>query len=179
MTLALDVKDTIQELIKAKKNIRIYPENNPVYARTINNVYSRMTTILDSSGSLSLKIKQHDIFFEGETVYHTGNLADKREVLVTAKSFKKAKSSEAKKYNESIQAGKPLFSAGAISATISTQQQEDVNKYIKDKLKLERVINRNCHYEERSDAVIFLIEFTSGDCFTVFAMTKLKDLVFL
>lgn len=71
MTLALDVKDTIQELIKAKKNIRIYPENNPVYARTINNVYSRMTTILDSSGSLSLKIKQHDIFFEGETVYHS------------------------------------------------------------------------------------------------------------
>ncbi|GMT47206.1 MAG: PBS lyase [bacterium] len=71
MTLAQDVKDTVQELIKAKKNLRIYPENNPVYARTINNVYSRMTTILDSSGSLSLKIKQHDIFLAGETVYHS------------------------------------------------------------------------------------------------------------
>ncbi len=71
MTLAQDVKDTIQELIKAKKNLRIYPENNPVYARTINNVYSKMTAILDSSGSLSLKIKQHDIFFEGEAVYHS------------------------------------------------------------------------------------------------------------
>ncbi|VAX28514.1 hypothetical protein MNBD_NITROSPIRAE02-1128 [hydrothermal vent metagenome] len=71
MTLTQDVKETIQELIKAKKNLRIYPENNPVYARTINNVYSRITTILDSSGSLTLKIKQHDIFFEGETVYHS------------------------------------------------------------------------------------------------------------
>lgn len=71
MTLAQDVKDTVQELIKAKKNLRIYPENNPVYARTINNVYSKMTAILDSSGSLSLKIRQHDIFLAGETVYHS------------------------------------------------------------------------------------------------------------
>ncbi len=71
MTLAQDVKETIQELIKAKKNLRIYPENNPVYARTINNLYSRMTTILDSSNPLTLKIRQHDIFLEGETVYHS------------------------------------------------------------------------------------------------------------
>jgi len=71
MTPVQDVKELIQGLVKAKKNLRIYPENNPVYARTINDIYLRMTTILDSAGSLSLKIRQHDIFFDGESVYHS------------------------------------------------------------------------------------------------------------
>ncbi|NOZ25332.1 MAG: HEAT repeat domain-containing protein [Nitrospirae bacterium] len=70
MTLVQDVKEIIQGIVKAKKNLRIYPENNPIYAKTIDDIHSRMTSILDYSDSLSLKIRQHDIFLDGETVYH-------------------------------------------------------------------------------------------------------------
>ncbi|HEB76813.1 MAG TPA: HEAT repeat domain-containing protein [Nitrospirae bacterium] len=70
MTHAQEVKEIIQALVKAKKNLRIYPENNPVYARIVDDIHSRITSVLEYTGELSLKIRQHDIFFDGESVYH-------------------------------------------------------------------------------------------------------------
>ena len=35
-------KDIIQSLVKAKKIIRLYPENNPIYAKTIEENFSKL-----------------------------------------------------------------------------------------------------------------------------------------
>ncbi len=69
MDLSKDVKEFIQALVKAKKNFRIYPANNPVYTRTIDDVHSRMSALLEHVDSLVLRVRQHEILFEEEKVY--------------------------------------------------------------------------------------------------------------
>jgi len=63
-------KDIIQALTKAKKTIRMYPDNNPIYIKTIDDTLSRFTDFFDLRDELSLRIKQNEIFFESEQVYH-------------------------------------------------------------------------------------------------------------
>lgn len=63
------VKDLIQTLIKAKKTIRTYPENNPVYLNIINTTFSKFSAFFISGRELVLKIKQNEILFGTERVY--------------------------------------------------------------------------------------------------------------
>jgi HEAT repeat protein len=64
-----DVKELIRDLEKAKKNIRMYPSNNPVYVKTIDNLYGKISNLLDHSGELILKFKQYEILHDGAPVY--------------------------------------------------------------------------------------------------------------
>ncbi len=70
MVVSSDAKELIQALIKAKKNLRIYPENNPVYVKTVDDIYARITGFLDYTDPLTLKFKQYEILFDGDVVYH-------------------------------------------------------------------------------------------------------------
>ncbi|MBI4691228.1 MAG: HEAT repeat domain-containing protein [Nitrospirae bacterium] len=62
-------KDVINALMKAKKAFRMYPENNPMYAKTIEDTYAKFGSFFDYRDDLTLKIKQNEIFCDTEQVY--------------------------------------------------------------------------------------------------------------
>lgn len=62
-------KDLLQAILKARKNLRIYPSNNPVYAKTVENTYQRLTAILEYHDEVPLKFTRHEIFYQGESVF--------------------------------------------------------------------------------------------------------------
>ncbi|MBI4655060.1 MAG: HEAT repeat domain-containing protein [Nitrospirae bacterium] len=66
----IKVKHIIQTLLKAKKNIRLYPANNPIYVKTINDTFVVFDEFLNYKDELVLKIKQKEIFYGSDHVYH-------------------------------------------------------------------------------------------------------------
>ena len=63
-------KNIVQNIIKSKKNLRMYPENNPVYIKTVDAAYNAFTEFLDYYGELIFRIKQLEIIHDGEQVYY-------------------------------------------------------------------------------------------------------------
>lgn len=63
------VKDLLQTILKAKKNLRIYPSNNPIYTKTVEDTYRRLMAVLEYHDELPLRITRNEIFFGGEPVY--------------------------------------------------------------------------------------------------------------
>jgi hypothetical protein len=63
-------KDVIQALLKSKKMIRMYPSNNPIYVKTLEDTYARFGDYFDYRDDLLLKIRQNDIMWENEQVYY-------------------------------------------------------------------------------------------------------------
>ncbi|HXX80079.1 MAG TPA: HEAT repeat domain-containing protein [Thermodesulfovibrionales bacterium] len=62
-------KDVIQAFLKAKKTVRMYPENNPIYRKTLDDTFSRLSDLFSYRDEFNLKIKQNEIFFEAEQIY--------------------------------------------------------------------------------------------------------------
>ena len=69
-------KDIIQALLKAKKTIRMYPENNPIYKKTVDDAFSRFAELFNYLDELALKLKQNEIFFNTEQIYHNPEKED-------------------------------------------------------------------------------------------------------
>jgi HEAT repeat protein len=65
-----EVREIFQTLIKAKKTIRMYPQSNPVYQKTLEDVYEKFNAFFDYKDELPLKINQLSILYESEQVYH-------------------------------------------------------------------------------------------------------------
>jgi hypothetical protein len=79
MELSEDIKearDVLQNIIKAKKNLRMYPENNPIYIKTLEDSYSRFNAFFEYRDSLALKIKQNSIYFDSEQLYYNPEKED-------------------------------------------------------------------------------------------------------
>jgi len=64
-----DLKEFINQLIKAKKTLRIYPATNPIYEKTVNEIYQRLLSLMDERDSVVLKFRQYEIYSDGELVY--------------------------------------------------------------------------------------------------------------
>jgi len=62
-------RDIIQALLKAKKTIRMYPENNPIYKKTVDDAFLKFADLFNYRDELDLKLKQNEIFFNAEQVY--------------------------------------------------------------------------------------------------------------
>lgn len=69
-------KDVIQALLKSKKMIRMYPSNNPIYVKTLEDTYARFRDYFDYRDDLLLKIRQNDIMWENEQVYYSAEKED-------------------------------------------------------------------------------------------------------
>ena len=63
------VKDVVQALLKSKKMLRMYPQNNPIYIKTLEDNYSRFRDFFMYNNQLVLKIRQNDIYYDSEQVY--------------------------------------------------------------------------------------------------------------
>jgi len=71
-----EAKDILQSLMKAKKTLRMYPENNPVYVKTLEDTYSRFKSFFDYKDTFSLKIKQNSIYYDSEQIYFNSEKED-------------------------------------------------------------------------------------------------------
>lgn len=69
-------KDVIQALLKSKKMIRMYPSNNPIYVKTLEDTHARFRDYFDYREDLLLKIRQNDIMWENEQVYYNAEKED-------------------------------------------------------------------------------------------------------
>jgi hypothetical protein len=79
MGLADEVKfaqELIQVFQKARKNLRMYPVNNPIYARTIEEAYKKLEDFVETFGDLDLHIKQNEIMLHGKPVYQSTEKED-------------------------------------------------------------------------------------------------------
>jgi hypothetical protein len=71
-----EAKDILQSLVKAKKTLRMYPENNPVYMKTLEDTYARFKSFFDYRDSFTLKIKQNSIYYDSEQIYFNSEKED-------------------------------------------------------------------------------------------------------
>jgi hypothetical protein len=62
-------RDILQSIIKSKKTLRMYPQNNPVYVKALEDLYARFGDFFHFKGDLTFKINQHSIFHDSEEVY--------------------------------------------------------------------------------------------------------------
>lgn len=69
-------KDILQNIIKAKKTLRMYPSNNPMYVKTLEDLYARFGDFLNDKGEITFRIKQNSISYNSEEVYHNPEKED-------------------------------------------------------------------------------------------------------
>ncbi|UCG77792.1 MAG: HEAT repeat domain-containing protein [Nitrospirota bacterium] len=69
-------KEVLQTLIKSKKNLRMYPENNPIYIKTIEAAHKTFEDLLDYTDDIVFKVKQLEILYDGEQVYYKPDKED-------------------------------------------------------------------------------------------------------
>ena len=71
-----EIREILHSLIKARKTIRMYPQNNPIYQKTLGEVFEKFSNFLDYRDDLHLKINQNSIYYELEQVYHNPEKED-------------------------------------------------------------------------------------------------------
>jgi HEAT repeat protein len=71
-----EAKDIVQTLLKAKKTLRMYPQNNPVYQKTLEDANDRFRDFFAYNNTLTLKIKQNSILYEDEQVFYSPEKED-------------------------------------------------------------------------------------------------------
>jgi hypothetical protein len=69
-------KDVIQAVLKSKKIMRIYPSNNPIYLKTLEDAYSKFKDFFYFNDELQLKIKQNEIYCGTEQIYSSSEKED-------------------------------------------------------------------------------------------------------
>lgn len=70
------VKDIVLSLLKAKKAVRMYPDNNPVKYKTVEDAHAKLTRFLESHHELALDIRPAEILMNSERVYHNPEKAE-------------------------------------------------------------------------------------------------------
>jgi len=75
------IKGLIEATVKARKFVRAYPENNPVYIRTIDNTFKKFTEVFKHTGDITLHIKQYEILFGDKQVYYNPERFDNLALL--------------------------------------------------------------------------------------------------
>ncbi len=93
------VRDIVQAILKSKKIIRMYPANNPIYVKTLEDSYTRFRDYFDYREELVLKIKQNEIIWDSEPVYANAEKEDNLALFffkdgLREVSFKRGLSSE-------------------------------------------------------------------------------------
>lgn len=72
-------KIVIKMLLKSRKNLRMYPVNNPIYKKTLEDTYDRFKAFFYFEDRLVLNIRLYDIYYGEELIYH--NNAQKEDNL--------------------------------------------------------------------------------------------------
>lgn len=71
-----EAKEILNNIIKAKKTFRMYPKNNPVYIKALNEVYAKFKDYFDYKDNYTLKISQNSISYDSEKIYYNPEKED-------------------------------------------------------------------------------------------------------
>ncbi len=74
-------RDIFQSIIKAKKTLRMYPHDNPIYVKTLHDLFAKFKNYFDYNNEYILKIGQYSIFFDSEEIYHNPEKEDNMALL--------------------------------------------------------------------------------------------------
>jgi len=69
-------KIVIKMLLKARKNLRMYPANNPIYANTLEDTFEKFKAFFYFKDRLVLTIRLYDIYYGKELIYHNNEQND-------------------------------------------------------------------------------------------------------
>jgi HEAT repeat protein len=69
-------RDVVQGILKSKKIIRMYPSNNPIYVKTIEDTYGKFRDYFMYRSDLVYKIRQNDIVWDADQVYYNAEKDD-------------------------------------------------------------------------------------------------------
>jgi HEAT repeat protein len=70
------VKDIVQSFLKAKKILRMYPQNNPVYINTLEDNFGKFKDFFYYRDELRLQIRQNEILYDSVQVYYSPEKED-------------------------------------------------------------------------------------------------------
>ena len=62
-------KVVIKMLLKSRKNLRMYPANNPIYKKTLEDTYENFKSFFNYKDRLILNIRLYEIYYGEELVY--------------------------------------------------------------------------------------------------------------
>lgn len=62
-------KDIIQVFLKGKKILRMYPQNNPIYIKTIEDSFNKFDDFFTYQDTLRYAFRQNEILYDAEQVY--------------------------------------------------------------------------------------------------------------
>jgi len=75
------VKEIINELLRARKIMRMYPENNPLYKQAYEKLFDKFKQFFTVHDELQLQIEKYSIIFDDEKVYHQDSKDDNLALL--------------------------------------------------------------------------------------------------
>lgn len=70
------VQGLLQSLMKTKRAFEMYPSNNPLPVKFQEELKKRFDEFFESEDRLTLFIRQYDIFYKGQSVYHNPDKED-------------------------------------------------------------------------------------------------------
>jgi len=73
---AAPVAEIIQAMVRAQKTLKMYPPNNPTYARAVDDVLARIWHRMEGYGELVLRFGHDRITMDGMTVYEAESRQD-------------------------------------------------------------------------------------------------------
>jgi len=88
------IKELIQTVLKTKRAYEMYPSNNPILIKFQEDLTNKFESIFEAEDRITLIIRQQDIYFKGQPVYHNSEKEDNlalffykdglREITITA-----------------------------------------------------------------------------------------------
>jgi hypothetical protein len=63
-------REAMQVFAKAKKNLKLYPSNNPIYEKTLDGVHGKFQEFFKYYDRLDLKVTRNELLFENENIFH-------------------------------------------------------------------------------------------------------------
>ena len=69
-------RELVQFLQRARKNLRIYPVNNPIYSKTIEETFRHVDEFLEEHGDFCLAFRQNEILSADQAVYRSTGRED-------------------------------------------------------------------------------------------------------
>jgi hypothetical protein len=70
------VQNIIRALLKTRKNFRIYPSNNPIYHRSIEECFERFASFFTDMDKLVFYIRRSEIYYNNIPVYQNSTIND-------------------------------------------------------------------------------------------------------
>lgn len=64
-------KDIVEGIRKGKKMLKMYPQNNPIYIKTFEGIYSKFENFFELYNEISLQIHHNEISFNNEQIYYS------------------------------------------------------------------------------------------------------------